>query len=927
MASRKKLASENNRLATLVQACGVSLAELLRDGDETWRYTPEEYAKATKKVTFAKRPTVVDFDADSTLTQMQKLPAKDERFDAFHFKSIIRKWVNSPGALSDEAAKFFYLAATSSARFTNDNSGKAVVDEIKAALSAPLTEPVARARWEKLCEISAPTDSGMRSIGWVSQCLRQLFGASVALDIVLSTKSTEHQQIELVNGLGPAFDDEAGAKEEEQLRKWFAQWLGQTINNEAMMPAIIMAQRRIWDPGCSTLILDRFLDVCKGKTKFHESLMDLIQSLPDAEFAQYFTKPQWLPSESDLLHLYLRNGAQSVAQVFERFYRLYSPAKTLDVLRSLGKFRSPRLVPCLLQICFDGADSPVNDLIQHAEHLLIINSHESILAVCSVVLGTSELRNLAIRYLRIIVDRERSLGRQQYLNECLERFSLEHQNVLKQWIHSPDDSDVNQLPDWLRSTKPIFAPAAFAPSELPPVFTKEGTALPSGIVANLVAFALSSTVSSLGDDPTLIQRIRAFTSTLRPEDLDFLGFTVLSCDLGQLYKNLHTAMMLMYSHGPQTLFALSKMTQPTGDISIIPQESSIAGLFQTHADELSYWFVAHLLDRHLGNHKDLVAMVPSLSEGREARITKLEQHIPNLGFDSQGRLAFNLVKNKTGFLHCASLDEPSLCDERGHVLPVPKRSKNDWQANKTQSIYSSLMWVIKLIRDEMLRGLIDAMGSKRRWSVTLWRKLFCENVLFAPMAQSLIWGIYQDGAIRGTFRPLSVGEMVNTRDESVVIPDDCEIVLVHPADVTKAEMKDWSQHLIDYKVIQAIQQTGKFLFDDRDIWAKKVYKAKLDLSFGNVWLRDHSWVENVGKSYSTREIERAFSSDNFVVLLHFDFYSAPSKNSVWTLTMVEFFVGHRPGMRGEPETIANVPNRILCEIYDLVEQHLLKSSQ
>lgn len=105
-----------------------------------------------------------------------------------------------------------------------------------------------------------------------------------------------------------------------------------------------------------------------------------------------------------------------------------------------------------------------------------------------------------------------------------------------------------------------------------------------------------------------------------------------------------------------------------------------------------------------------------------------------------------------------------------------------------------------------------ALSAQRCWDTDAWRKLFVENPIMHQFAISLIWGVYENGELKETFRYMEDGNFNTADEEEYSLPDGANIGLVHPIELNEDTLNTWKQQLEDYEITQSIQQLSRPVF-------------------------------------------------------------------------------------------------------------------
>ncbi len=81
-----------------------------------------------------------------------------------------------------------------------------------------------------------------------------------------------------------------------------------------------------------------------------------------------------------------------------------------------------------------------------------------------------------------------------------------------------------------------------------------------------------------------------------------------------------------------------------------------------------------------------------------------------------------------------------------------------------------------------------------------------KNPVMHQFATGLIWGCYEGGKLKDTFRYMEDGSFNTVEEEEYEMPSDGRIGLVHPIELDEDTLSAWKEQLSDYEVIQPLDQ-------------------------------------------------------------------------------------------------------------------------
>lgn len=189
--------------------------------------------------------------------------------------------------------------------------------------------------------------------------------------------------------------------------------------------------------------------------------------------------------------------------------------------------------------------------------------------------------------------------------------------------------------------------------------------------------------------------------------------------------------------------------------------------------------------------------------------------VTTLGFDqrgkrifSYGQRTFTVKVNNDRELHVTN-------DETGKVvknLPSPAQKDDVTLAEQAKLEFAQLKKDVKnLVNIQSLR-LEESLSKQRLWSTTSWKNLFLENVMMQKFAIGLIWGVYEEGELKDTFRYMDDGTFNTVDEEEFECKEDALIGLVHPIELDKEALEAWKTQLEDYEIKQPFLQLSRQLY-------------------------------------------------------------------------------------------------------------------
>ncbi len=167
--------------------------------------------------------------------------------------------------------------------------------------------------------------------------------------------------------------------------------------------------------------------------------------------------------------------------------------------------------------------------------------------------------------------------------------------------------------------------------------------------------------------------------------------------------------------------------------------------------------------------------------------------VPTLGFSKDGSRVFDYGARSFTVRITPALELLITTGEGKAVKNMPAPGKTD-DAEKSAAAYADFKAMKKLMKDTVSSQrfrLETARMVGRCWSISGWRELFVENSVMHQFAISLIWGIYEKGALTDTFRYMEDGSFNTADEEEYELPQEGNIGLVHPVELSEEELLAW----------------------------------------------------------------------------------------------------------------------------------------
>lgn len=131
-------------------------------------------------------------------------------------------------------------------------------------------------------------------------------------------------------------------------------------------------------------------------------------------------------------------------------------------------------------------------------------------------------------------------------------------------------------------------------------------------------------------------------------------------------------------------------------------------------------------------------------------------------------------------------------------------------ATEVQEEFKTLVGTLKEAVKAQLLRIETLLVRQFRWPVARWCGLYLTHPLLRPFTQRLVWGWRDEaGVLHHTFRALDDATLTDVEDNSITLPDNGSISLVHPLDLSDEARGTWIQHLVDYDVTPTFAQLDR----------------------------------------------------------------------------------------------------------------------
>ena len=191
--------------------------------------------------------------------------------------------------------------------------------------------------------------------------------------------------------------------------------------------------------------------------------------------------------------------------------------------------------------------------------------------------------------------------------------------------------------------------------------------------------------------------------------------------------------------------------------------------------------------------------------------------VPDLGFDRNLCRVFDYGKRQFNVYLKPSLEmEVFSADKQIKTLPKPGTTDDKETAEAAFNEFKEVKKQLKNVVAAQRSRLEYVLMCDRKWTSENWEKLFVGNAVMHCFAVGLIWGIYEKGSLKDTFRYMDDGSFTTADGDEFTLPNDAQIGLVHPLELTEEQIAVWKEQLSDYELTQPFDQLGRMVFRPED---------------------------------------------------------------------------------------------------------------
>ncbi len=187
--------------------------------------------------------------------------------------------------------------------------------------------------------------------------------------------------------------------------------------------------------------------------------------------------------------------------------------------------------------------------------------------------------------------------------------------------------------------------------------------------------------------------------------------------------------------------------------------------------------------------------------------------VPDLGFNQNMERIFDYGerKFKVYILPKLELEIFDENDKKLKNLPLPAKKDDETMAKQSIAEFKALKKQLKNVISVQKIRIETALLADRRWKKDAWETLFVKNPVMHSFAIGLIWAAYNGDEII-TFRYMEDGTFNTVDEDEFILPENCDVGLVHPIELDEKTLSAWKEQLKDYEIVQPIEQLNRKIY-------------------------------------------------------------------------------------------------------------------
>ncbi len=183
-----------------------------------------------------------------------------------------------------------------------------------------------------------------------------------------------------------------------------------------------------------------------------------------------------------------------------------------------------------------------------------------------------------------------------------------------------------------------------------------------------------------------------------------------------------------------------------------------------------------------------------------------ERHLPTLGFDARARMPFAYAGRLLELTLDAGLALSVVEGTKKRAsLPAARKADDKAAIVAAKARFSELRAEVRNYTDGAQARARTWIRDGQRWHPVDFAAVVRHPILGAA-AQGLVWGAYERGALRHTFRLAEDRTFAGSDDNAFTLADGFVVGPVHPAELDDGARAAWSTIFHDYEIIPLVPQ-------------------------------------------------------------------------------------------------------------------------
>lgn len=186
--------------------------------------------------------------------------------------------------------------------------------------------------------------------------------------------------------------------------------------------------------------------------------------------------------------------------------------------------------------------------------------------------------------------------------------------------------------------------------------------------------------------------------------------------------------------------------------------------------------------------------------------------VPDLGFSARSERVFDYGNRQFTVTLLPGMQLGVRCgDKTLRSLPKPGAKDDPAMADAAYKAFSDLKKQLRMVYKLQQQRMEYALLCGRTWKIDSWKELMLEKPVMHPLAESLVWGIYDENGLTDTFRYMDDGSFADKNADAFELPENGRIGLVHPLELTKETLDAWREQLEDFEITQPFPQIDRIV--------------------------------------------------------------------------------------------------------------------